>query len=161
VEHTYLTKEEDEPNPVLGKEQFEAVAEGLRAFDRYLVLAHGFTESETAKREGVRDDSFMALRPSAATPTPSTKRTAQGGVSPRPELRINQVIGSDDDSESDSDDESDDESDDSDDPKTAKNTKAKSGNADSSGAPESSEISASQANQMEQFQQFLKWQKMQ
>lgn len=54
-----MTKAEAAPKPVLGRSQFEVVAGGFKSFDEYLVRALGEMEGDIAKREGLRDDTFM------------------------------------------------------------------------------------------------------
>ncbi|KAH7312722.1 hypothetical protein B0I35DRAFT_437585 [Stachybotrys elegans] len=154
AEHANITKGEDDPKPVLGKEQFEVVADGFREFDNYLIVTLGLPDSEIANREGVRADGFSkpgakASRPAVNVAQATTERHAGAPAS--------WGAGNDTDSDSDSETDSDDESSESDKEKrTKKGKKADSSSKKSSGSKKDEED-----DEEEDFKQFLKWKKMQ
>ena len=60
TEHESMNMEQGDPKPSLGKVQFEIVAQEFGKFDEYLTEATGATDADMAKREGIRDDAFLA-----------------------------------------------------------------------------------------------------
>lgn len=150
-----MVKEPDDPRPTLGKRQFKTVADGFKDFEEYLVRTLGHTESDMAKREGMREDNYTAGH-TIHRGVPSVL-SATTPATPGYGMPVKQTTaGFDSDDSSDSDGDSDDDNDDG---------RRKGVRAGKSQAPQPAEgqggASSLQVSQMEQFQQFLQWQKMQ
>lgn len=164
IEHEAMTKAEGDPKPVLGKTQFETVAEGSKKFDEYLVQTLGWTDTDAAKREGLRDDTFMAVPVSSHRAAPLTPQSHRSLLRPAREISRSQVQTptrgardscSDEDSDSDSDSDSGDDEDEDEEPGRSRAGK---------GAAEKEAGGQSGANMAAaelEFQQFMSWKKMQ
>ena len=76
-----MNKAEEDPITILGKAQFETVAEGYDKFDEYLITTLGSSEGEMAKRENWRDDEYSytldtsSARKAGAASSPAKKST--------------------------------------------------------------------------------------
>ncbi|KAF4992487.1 hypothetical protein FDECE_13703 [Fusarium decemcellulare] len=149
TEHESMNTDPDDLKPSLGKKQFETVADGFRKFDEYLIMATGATESDTAKREGIRNDAFMTAGPFVPMTTLSTP--AYGTQAKQAVRSVAYDSESDDDSDSESDSEEEEDEPDW----------RKGGRKGKSAAASAKKQSDGQANEQEQYQQFLKWQRMQ
>ncbi|KAF5647840.1 aaa family atpase [Fusarium tjaetaba] len=68
AEHQSMTQSPGDPQPTLGREQFEAVARGFMQFDEYLSKTLGATDADMAKREGWRHDGYMMGAGTPAVP---------------------------------------------------------------------------------------------
>ncbi|KAK1990112.1 hypothetical protein LX36DRAFT_593283 [Colletotrichum falcatum] len=159
VEYQYMSKDADEPKPSLGKKQFKSVAQGSREFDYYLNSVLGETEADGARRDGWRDDDFMAAyesmgmdrpaaaqRPLAAWPSHSSR---QAGKQAPP------ASDSDDFSDSDTDEDSADE-----DEKTRKKSATGTPTAKATAETQSTGIPGGYDDMEQQFQRFRKFQDM-
>ncbi|KAF5720096.1 AAA family ATPase [Fusarium mundagurra] len=107
AEHQSMTQSTGDPQPTLGKEQFEAVARGFMQFDEYLSKTLGATDADMAKREGWRNDGYMMGAGNPAIPVvpmavPQSARHVQ-----RQAAAMKYDSEDDSDSETDSDEESD------------------------------------------------------
>ena len=116
AEHESQQSEPSEPRPVLGKRQFQIVADGSEEFDHYLYQTLGALDSDIASREQLRSDRFTGgdgestQMMSAAT---STSKSAYQTVRANAQRTKNRDMESTDESDEDSEDEnSDEESDD-------------------------------------------------
>ncbi|KAK2016118.1 hypothetical protein LZ32DRAFT_578806 [Colletotrichum eremochloae] len=154
VEYQYMSKDADDPKPSLGKKQFKSVAQGSKEFDDYLHSVLGSTEADGARRDGWRDDGFMAAPTSMGmNPLPATQRSQAAWPSHHRQTgkQVTQVSDSDDLSDSDTDEEDADEGD--------KKEKQPVSTATATVEAQSSGISGG-SNDMEQFQKFLAFQEM-
>ncbi|KAI1018384.1 hypothetical protein LB503_005529 [Fusarium chuoi] len=102
-----MTQSPGDPQPTLGKEQFEAVARGFMQFDEYLSKTLGATDADMAKREGWRNDGYMMGAGNPGIPLvpmamPQSARHVQ-----RQAAAMKYDTDDDSDSETDSDEESD------------------------------------------------------
>ncbi|KAK1987587.1 hypothetical protein LZ30DRAFT_615347 [Colletotrichum cereale] len=158
AEYQYMSKDADEPKPSLGKKQFKSVAQGSREFDDYLHSVLGSTEADGARRDGWRDDGFMAasapmgMDPPAATQRPQAAWPSHNRKAGK---QVPQVSDSDDLSDSDTDEDNADEDDKGKKKQSAMETPAATATVEA----QSAGISASSID-MEQFQRFLKFQDM-
>ncbi|SPN98695.1 uncharacterized protein DNG_01739 [Cephalotrichum gorgonifer] len=163
VEHEGLTRAENDPKPVLGKAQFETVADGARKFDDYLIMTLGSTDTDAAKREGWRDDTFMAVPTSRHMAVPRGNTPSRRGYGSRTPSQAPRDSSSSSDEDSDSDDSDSDEVQ-SEGEKQGKSRTEKKGAATSSTEERPSNGVAGGAapvSEMEEFQQFLSWKKAQ
>ncbi|KAG5763453.1 hypothetical protein H9Q72_008443 [Fusarium xylarioides] len=106
AEHQSMTQSPGDPQPILGKEQFEAVARGFMQFDEYISKTLGATDADMAKREGWRNDGYMMGAGNPAIPVvpmamPQSARHVQ-----RQAAAMKYDSDDDSDSETDSDEES-------------------------------------------------------
>ncbi|PNP81403.1 hypothetical protein FNYG_05209 [Fusarium nygamai] len=109
AEHQSMTQSPGDPQPTLGKEQFEAVARGFMQFDEYLSKTLGATDADLAKREGWRNDGYMMGPGNPAVPVvpmamPQSVRHVQ-------KQAVAMKYDSDDDSDSETDSDEDSDSD--------------------------------------------------
>ncbi|KAL6850625.1 hypothetical protein ACO1O0_007749 [Amphichorda felina] len=81
AEYESMNKAKEDPITILGKAQFEIVAEGYEKFDEYLITTLGSSEGEMAKRENWRDDEYSytldasSARTAGAVSSPPKKST--------------------------------------------------------------------------------------
>jgi hypothetical protein len=139
AEHQSMTQSSGDPQPTLGKEQFEAVARGFMQFDEYLSKTRGATDADMAKREGWRHDGYMM---GAGTPAVPVVPMAM----PQPARHVQKQAAAmkyDSDDDSDSETDTDEESD----------IDAKKARAGKSGSAEKGDFET----ERDEFYEYMKW----
>ncbi|KAF4501997.1 AAA family ATPase [Fusarium agapanthi] len=107
AEHQSMTRSPGDPQPTLGKEQFDAVARGFMQFDEYLSRTLGATDADMAKREGWRNDGYMMGAGNPAVPAVPMAMPPSARHVQRQAAAVKYDSDDDSDSETDSDKESD------------------------------------------------------
>ncbi|KAF5687207.1 AAA family ATPase [Fusarium denticulatum] len=107
AEHQSMTQSPEDPQPTLGKEQFEAVARGFMQFDEYLSKTLGATDADMAKREGWRNDGYMMGAGNPAVPVVPMAMPQPARHVQKQAVAMKYHSDDDSDSETDSDEESD------------------------------------------------------
>nr|RBQ94390.1 hypothetical protein FVER53263_09902 [Fusarium verticillioides] len=139
AEHQSMTQSSGDPQPTLGKEQFEVVARGFMQFDEYLSKTLGATDADLAKREGWRHDGYMM---GAGTPAVPVVPMAM----PQPARHVQKQAAAmkyDSDDDSDSETDTDEESD----------IDAKEARAGKSGSAEKGDFE----KERDEFNEYMKW----
>ncbi|KAK2028608.1 hypothetical protein LX32DRAFT_683023 [Colletotrichum zoysiae] len=158
VEYQYMTKDADEPKPCLGKKQFKSVAQGSREFDDYLYSVLGSTEAEEARRDGWRDDGYLAASATMGMDHLAASQKSQAAWSSHGRQagkHVPQVSDSDEFSDSDTDEDNADEGDKGKMKQSVTETPAATATVEAQ-----STGTFAGAIDMEQFQRFLKIQDM-
>ncbi|KAG5794871.1 hypothetical protein H9Q69_006102 [Fusarium xylarioides] len=143
AEHQSMTQSPGDPQPILGKEQFEAVARGFMQFDEYISKTLGATDADMAKREGWRNDGYMMGAGNPAIPVvpmamPQSARHVQ---------RQATAMKYDSDDSSDSETDSDEESD----------INVKEAGAGKSGSADKGNSEMDRDRDRDEFYEFMEW----
>lgn len=149
MEHEASYTKEGQPKPVLGKQQFETVAEGSKEFDRYLKLTLQGGDDEIAMRDRWRDDRFPDEANSVPPPAPSLTTAPSRASS----SRVPAPAVTDSESEEEDEDDSEDEDDNDDDGNMKAASKKESSAGGDSSTPDNGQIQA-------EFEEFMRIKKM-
>jgi hypothetical protein len=143
-----MTQSSGDPQPILSKEQFEAVARGFMQFDKCLNKTLGATDADMVKREGWRNDGYMMGAGNPAIPMVPMAMPPSAYHTQRQAAAMNYDSDDDSDSETDSDEESDDD--------VKQAGKGKSGPA----GKEDSATTGETPVDMDEFREYKMWKKM-